>query len=54
MKKIKLSCRTAGFKYGDIVTVGKDGIEAEFAEALVAEGLATVVEEETVKKKKDK
>jgi endonuclease YncB( thermonuclease family) len=53
MKKIKLSCVTGGFKYGDIVAVGKDGIEVDVAKSLVAEGLATVAEEETVKTKKD-
>lgn len=42
MKYIKLGCRTAGFKFGDIVEVGtgKGKISLKDAEALVKDGLA--------------
>lgn len=44
MKNIKLSCKTAGFSFGEVVEVGDEvgQITLEVAEALVNEGLASV------------
>ncbi len=41
--KIKLKCITAGFKFGDIVEVGKKGIDAKIAKGLIKDGLAVEV-----------
>ncbi len=48
MKAIKLSCKTAGFQYGDIAEIGtgKGKIDAKTAEGLVKNGLATEVKEQ--------
>jgi len=42
MKHIRLGCRTAGFKFADIVEVGtgKGKISLKDAEALIEDGLA--------------
>jgi len=46
MIKIKLGCKTGGFKYGDIVTIGtkKGEMKKADAEKLVEERLAYVHE----------
>ena len=51
--KVKLKCITAGFKFGDVVEVGKNGIDEKVAKGLVAEGLAVEIEEPKTTKKKD-
>jgi hypothetical protein len=47
MKAIKLSCKTAGFQFGDIAEVGSEEgqIDAKTAKGLVNDGLAVEVKE---------
>lgn len=52
--KIRLKCITAGYKFNDIIVIGKDTISEKDAKALVAEGLAVEMEAEVQAKKETK
>ena len=45
MSRIKLKCRTAGYKSGDIVSTGKDTISEKDAKLLIKDGLAELLTE---------